>query len=63
MSVIFTLSSIFNGLLFWSVNHISMNENSTLAVFNIAGELGVIVINWPNSLFGTKVNNTLDACW
>ena len=39
-----------------------MNENSALVVFNIVSEGGVIVINSPNCLFGTKVNNALDAC-
>ena len=39
-----------------------MNENSALVVFNIVGEWGIIVINWPNCLLGTKVNNTFDAC-
>ena len=43
MTVIFTLSSISSALLFWSVNHISMNKNYSLVVFNI---------NWPNYLFG-----------
>ena len=63
MSVILTLSSISSALLFWSVKFFSINENSALVVFNIVGEWGVIVINWPNYLFGTKVNRTLDACW
>ena len=38
MIVIFTLFSISNGLLFGSVNHILMNDNSALVVFSIAGE-------------------------
>ena len=45
MSVIFTLSSISSGLLFWSVNQISVNENSALVVFNIVSERVAIVIN------------------
>ena len=61
--VILTLSSISSCLLFWSINHASMNENSVFAVFNIVNEWCAIVINGLNCLFGTKVNNTLDACW
>ena len=38
MSVIFTLSSISSGLLFWSVNQSSMNGDSALVVFNTVGE-------------------------
>ena len=57
------LSSISSGLLFWSVNHNSMNWNCALVVFHIANEWGEIVINWPNHLLATKVNNTLDAYW
>ena len=30
-------------------------------MFSIVDELGAIVINWPNCLFGTKVDNTLNA--
>ena len=40
-----------------------MDWNSALVVFNIVNEWGATVINWPNCLSGTKVNNTLDACW
>ena len=40
-----------------------MDENSVFAVFSIANEWGAILINCPNYLFSTKVNNTLDACW
>ena len=59
--VIVTLSSIESCFLFWSVNHISRNENYVSVVFNIV-KVVHISINWPNCLFGTKVNNTLDAC-
>ena len=38
-----------------------MNGNSELVVFSIVNEWGEIVINWPNCLLGTKVNNTLDV--
>ena len=40
-----------------------MDENSVFVVFNIVNEWGDILINYPNCLFGTKINNTLDACW
>ena len=40
-----------------------MDENYALVVFNFLKECGDILINWSNCLFGTKVNNTLDACW
>ena len=60
--MIFTLSSISNGLLFWSVNHTSINENSALVVFSIVNEWGAIVINGTNCLSDTKVNETFDAC-
>ena len=40
-----------------------MDWNSALVGFNIVNEWGEILINWPNFLSGTKVKNTLDACW
>ena len=40
-----------------------MNENFAFVVFNIVNEWGDILITWPNALFGTNVNNTLDARW
>ena len=58
-----TLSSISRGSLFWSVKHTSVNENSVFVVPSIVNECDEIFINCPNCLFGTKVNNTLDACW
>ena len=58
-----TLSSVSRSLLFWSVKHTSMDENSGFVVFSIVNEWGDILINWSNYLFRTKVNNTLDACW
>ena len=66
MTVIFISSSISNGLLFCFVNQTSMDWNPALVVFNIVNEWGAIVINWPNCLLGTKVNNTLmlvDDCY
>ena len=63
ISVIFTLSSTSSDLLFWSGNCTWMNWNSALVVSNIANEWVEIVVNWPNCLLVTKVNNTLDACW
>ena len=39
-----------------------MDKISVFVVFNIVNECGDILINWPNCLFGTKVNNTLNAC-
>ena len=40
-----------------------MDWSSALVVFSIVNKWGEIVINWPNCLLGTKVNNTLDAFW
>ena len=40
-----------------------MDENSVFVVLSIVNEHGDILIDCPNSLFGTKVNNTFDACW
>ena len=57
------LFSISSGLLFWSVNHNWINWNSALVVFSIVEKWGETVINWPNCLLSTKVNNTLDAYW
>ena len=36
-----------------------MDEKSVFVVFNNVNEWGAIVINWPNFLFGKKVNSTL----
>ena len=47
----------------WSVNHTSTDWNSALVVFNNVNKSGGIIVNWPNYLSGTKVTNTLDACW
>ena len=40
-----------------------MDENSVFAVFSIVNEWGDILIYYPNCLFGTEVNNTLDVYW
>ena len=39
-----------------------MDWNSALVVFSIVNKWGELVVNLPNCLLGTKVNNTLDAC-
>ena len=44
------------------VYHNSMNENSVFVLFKNVNEWDEILINWPNYLFGTKVNNTFDVC-
>ena len=49
----FILSSISNGLEFWSVNHTSIYENSESKVFKSIKFLGEISNNWPKDLFGT----------
>ena len=36
---------------------------SVFVVFIIVKEWGDVLVSCPNCLFGTKVNNTLDACW
>ena len=40
-----------------------MDWNSVYIVFSIVNKWGEIVVNWPNCLLGTKVNNALVACW
>ena len=58
----FILSSISSGLKFWSVNHISIYENSELNVFENIKCLGEISSNWPNDLLGTNLCKTLKSC-
>ena len=64
----FILSSVSSGLEFWSVNHISIDENSELKVFKniiLWGWGGVgrgISNNWPTDLLGTNVCETLESC-
>ena len=52
----FIVSSIYNGWLFWSVNHTSM-------VFTGIKFGGAISNKLPNGLFGTNVYKTLKSCW
>ena len=59
----FTLSSISNGLEFWSVNHTSIHDNSELKVFKNIKFLSEISNNWPNDLFRMKEWKTLESCW
>ena len=40
-----------------------MDKNSVFVMLNIINECSAILINCPNCLFGTKVNNIFDACW
>ena len=63
INVKFTLSSISSALLGWSVNQASTEENSVFTVFIIVKACGEILSNYPNCLFGTKLNNAFDACW
>ena len=56
ISVKLTLSSISSALLTWSVNQTSTEENSVLTVFIIVKEFSKIFSNFPNCLFGTKLN-------
>ena len=51
------LTSIFNGLKFWSVNHASIYGNSESKVFENIQFLGGIPNNWPNGLLGINVEN------
>ena len=44
------------------MNHISTEENSVFIVLIIVKTCGEIFSNCPNFLFGTKLNNTFDAC-
>ena len=57
ISIKFPLSSIFRGLLFRLVNHVS-NENSELSVFSIVKICSEILVNYSNTLFDTRVNKT-----
>ena len=56
--MIFILSSISGGLEFWSVNHTSIYENSTLKVLKNMKSFDEISNNWPNDLLGTNVYKT-----
>ena len=54
----FILSSISEGLEFWSVNHTLIYENCESRVF-----ISEISNNWPNDLLGTDVYKTLEFFW
>ena len=56
--MIFILSSISRGLEFWSVNHTSIYENSTLKVLKNIKSFDEISNNWPNDLLGANVYKT-----
>ena len=59
----FILPSISSGLEFWSVNHISIYENSELHFLKNIKFLGKISNIGPNDLLGTNVYNTLEFYW
>ena len=59
----FILSSISNGLIFWSVNHSMISLYSELKVFINIWLTGEISSKLPNDLFGTKVYSTCESCW
>ena len=56
------LSSITDGLLFWSVNHTSVSLYSELNAFQKIWFVGEISNRLPNDLLGTKIYNTLESC-
>ena len=58
----FILSSISNGLEFWSINHTSIYESSELKVFRNIIFFSEILNNWPNDLLGRNVYKTLQSC-
>ena len=59
----FSLSSISNGSLFWSVNHTSLICNSELNALKKIWFVGEISSKLPNSLFGINVYKALESCW
>ena len=59
----FILSSVSNGLEFWSVNHTSINEKSESKVFKTIKCLSEISNNKPNELLETNVYKTPESCW
>ena len=58
----FVLSSIPDGLEFWSVNHTSIHENCDSKVFENINFFGEISNNCRNDLLGTNVHKTLESC-
>ena len=63
ISVKLKLSSISSALLDWSVKQTWTEGNFVFTVFIIVKTYGEIFNSCPNCLFGTKINNTFDACW
>ena len=59
----FILSSTSSGIEFWSVNHISIQENSELNIFKNLEYLHEISNNSPNDFFGKNVYNTFESRW
>ena len=63
----FTLPYISRGLLFSSVNFISMYKNSDWSVFKRINFFGEISMNWPDDLSGANVYKLLNFininCW
>ena len=59
----FILSSISSGLEFWSVNHISVVENSEFNFLKDITFFSEISDNWPINLFKTSLYKTLESCW
>ena len=59
----FILSSISSGLEFWSVNHVSLYENSELNFLKDITFFSEISDNWPIDLFETSLYKALQSCW
>ena len=57
-----SLSSISNGLEFWSVNQTSIYENAELKNFKNKKLLGEVPISLQKDLLGTNVYRTLEFC-
>ena len=55
----FILSFVSGSLEFWSVNHISIYENSELNIFKDINFLGEISNNWPKDLLETNAYKNL----
>ena len=61
--VMFTLSSISRDLVFWSVNHTSVNENFEINLLKDIKFVGKISVSFPNNWSVTNVCKTLKSCW
>ena len=59
----FIMSSISNGLIFWSVSNTLISLNFELNVFKKIWFVAEISNKLPNDLFGTNLYNTLESCW